>query len=209
METTKNGNGDPGEKSVYPLMFAVLVPHRGFLPEIETYRRNLFAAGIEGSFSFPAVSPLALLKRPLETEELKKSAAELRRLLRNKKIASIKQAEYNAWFDPPLRFRFFGMELELPLPAFPPETVLYYCKHPILAPALLAPGDNPGQSILDAGSQVFSFSAAALANLTLKPVLNEKSADNTGVTAISCFERNYSFSWELGHLFWLPKKLLY
>ena len=199
METTEN-----------PLLFAVLVPHRDCLPVLETYRRDLFAAGIDGAFSFPAVAPLALLKRPLNSGELKSSAAELRKLLGGKKIVALGQDECmgctvrnyspdceaaDCGAEVPLRtnytvntVRFFGLILELSPPVFPVDAVLQRWEKPILAPAILAPGDKAPEPLPQIPA-LFSR-AAALANFALTPVMSEM---------------YYSYTWKLGPLQWLPR----
>ena len=168
------------------LLFAVLVPHRDCFPVLETYRRNLFARGIDGAFSFPAAAPLALLKRPLKTAELKNTAAELRKNLRDEKIVCTGYSECSAWNT---EIRFFGMTLDLPLPAFPPDAVLQLWEKPILAPAIITPDDNPELKSIANTVPELSFRAAALANLALQPVPNTP----------------YSFTWEMGSLHWLPR----
>ena len=181
-------------KSLEKLLFVVLVPHRDVLPALETYRRTLFAAGIDGAFSFPSAAPLALLKRPLEKDELKSAAVELRKQLGAGKIVSAGQAEYNGWNNGETagEIRFFGIVLEMPAPVFPPDAVNQLYKKPILAPAII-PTDNPDSACIanNIDSKVvpdFSFRAAALANLTLQPV----------------HYNQYSFTWNMGPLFWLP-----
>ncbi|MCL1814005.1 MAG: hypothetical protein FWG29_10875 [Treponema sp.] len=199
METAENYKRNSDKDTVSPLLFIVLVPHRDCLPALEAYRRDIFAAGFDGAFSFPAAAPLALLKRPLDVMELKVAAAELRKNLGEKKIVSEGQADCNGWenSEPGHTVLFFGLTLDLPLPAFPPDAVLKTWKKPILAPAILIPDDNPElQFIANKTAPDLSFRAAALANLALQP---------TG-SAESCpFERDFSFTWELGPLYWLPR----
>jgi hypothetical protein len=105
--------------------------------------------------------------------------------------------------------RFFGPSLELPPLSLPPEAVIAIWEKPLLAPAVLGPdgmekiltatslaerrvlttAKNEGGAIPDVPE--ISFRAAALANLTITPL-------ETG-------EPGYSFTWEIGPLFWLPK----
>jgi len=51
--------------------WVVLVPHRDIAPHLEKRRAALFAAGLAGAFSLPAVIPLAVTERPLSGDELK------------------------------------------------------------------------------------------------------------------------------------------
>ena len=191
-------------ETFYPPVLAVLVPHRDCLPALDANRRDLFAGGIDGAFSFPAASPLALLKRPLDSAELKNAAAALRKLMGGRRIAAAGQAEYffkACGVNSSEMFRFFGTLLELPVNSneslrkiFPADAVLQFWEKPVLAPAILAPGDTlpPLKNGNNMDKGFLLPRAAALANLIMKPV--------------SGFQENYSFSWELGPLFWLPGK---
>ena len=167
------------------LLFAVLVPHRDFIPALETYRRSLFTAGFNGAFAFPAAAPLALLNRPLDTAELKSAAAELRKNLGEKKIICTRCSEYNAWNTVKHTIRFFGMTLDMPSPTFPPDAVLQQWEKPVLAPVILMLDDTIPKVTID---PLAMPRAAALANLALQPVPNAL----------------YSFTWNLGPLSWLP-----
>ena len=206
METAENCQKTAAEEPVSPLLFAVLVPHRDCLPVLEAYRRNLFAAGLDGAFSFPAAAPLALLKRPLNSAELKAAAAELRNHLGDKKIVSAEQNECNGWTfaESAVMVCFFGAVLDLPLPAFPPDAVLYTWEKPILAPALIASDDSlkPPVAASKADAEL-SFRAAALANLALQMVPNAE--DYTKAHKTESFEKDFSFTWNLGPLHWLPR----
>jgi hypothetical protein len=184
METAAKDSAEPS------LYLAVLVPHRDCLPLLEGYRRALFAAGLQGAWSFPSVAPLALLRAPVPAKTLKALAAELRRLLGGRKILSGPAGECtvpeNTGAGPGLRL--FGPLLDLPgLP--PAEEMLLLWEKPVLVSAVLAPPEGvPDQRI---PPPVLSFRAAALANLVLKPA--------------PCGGGGYSFAWERGPLFWLPK----
>jgi len=203
METSERGGAPefPACQAHSPLLFAVLVPHRDCLPALETYRRNLFASGFDGAYSFPAAAPLALLRRPLESGELKSAAAELRKLLGDRKIVSIGigQGECcGAGFsgDSSNELRFFGLRLDVPLPAFPGGAVILRWEKPILAPAVMygpqgherRPAIRPLAEANPSGMDSLSR-AAALANLALTQIP----------------EADYSFTWKMGPLFWLPK----
>jgi len=182
------------------LAFLVLVPHRDCLPALEAYRKGLFAAGFDGAYSYPAAAPLALLSRPLAAGEMKTAAAEIRLLLGGRAIGSPEQGLRDGWGQ----LRLFGPMLDLPLPNLPGDAVLQRWEKPILAPAILAPGDAPEPLIKAVNgsarsSQIPQFRAAALANLTLKPVPPETTEGFTS------FEADYSYSWELGPLHWLPR----
>ena len=210
METVKTDG--TGAMADYPLLFVVLVPHRDALPALETYRQSLFANGIEGAFSFPAVSPLALLKRPLDSSELKSAATELRKLMGEKKLGFSGTATGDGWVcsQPAACVRFFGPTLDIPPLSFPRDAVLQRWEKPIMAPVIIVHGDNPELSVLYQLTGLTEMPrAAALANLTLTAFPKEKKAgeiEKSGEAEFSFFERNYSFSWELGPLFWLPRQ---
>lgn len=196
METTENGT---------PLLFVVLVPHRDCLPALRAYRAGLFAAGMNGAWSFPAAAPLALLNRPLEVPELKSAAAELRKLLNDRKISPLEKGECEGWTLNGTSLiegsiRFFGITLDLPSPTLPADAVLQRWEKPKLAPVILAPGDDMvTQPSRVAKVPLLTSRAAALANLILIPAPEHRTAE------FSSFEKNYSFTWKMGPLFWLPR----
>ncbi|MDR0598542.1 MAG: hypothetical protein LBG84_00460 [Treponema sp.] len=189
-----------GKKAI---LFAVLVPHRDCLPALRAYRRALFAAGLAGARAFPPAAPLAPLSRPLTVEELRAAAAELRALLGGgiRAAGPAVPGENGAGLP-----RFFGLRLTaaprsrpgnpgeeasagaFPLPVLPPALPGIRWNHPFLAPAILAPGEDPPPDLPPAPE--ITFRAAALANLSLSPAPDG--------------EEDYSFSWERGPLRWLP-----
>jgi len=203
METEKNGGTPefPAGRPHPPLLFVVLVPHRDCFPALEAYRRNLFASGFDGACSFPAAAPLALLSRPLEPGELKSAAAETRKLLGGRKIVSAGEDERGGWTsagDSPHTVRFFGLRMDMPVPAFPGDAVTLHWEKPILAPAIIygaqdRPGQRPaiprGPAPENRTGTDIAFRAAALANMALTPVP----------------EMDYSYTWKTGPLFWLPR----
>ncbi|MCL1927300.1 MAG: hypothetical protein FWG07_00715 [Treponema sp.] len=195
METAENYKRNSVEDTVSPLLFVVLVPHRDCLPALEAYRRNMFAAGFDGAFSFPAAAPLALLKRPLDAMELKTAAVELRKNLGNKRF-NTGYSECSAWNTTINELRFFGLTLELPQPAFPPDAIVKVWEKPILAPAIIVPDGIASTMHSSSFNSGLSFRAAALANLALQPV---------GSAEASSFEKDFSFTWKLGSLYWLPR----
>jgi len=188
------------ETSKTALNFLVLVPHRDCLPAQEAYRKGLFAAGFDGAWSFPAAAPLAQLTRPLAVGELKTAAAEIRLLLGDRAISTPERGLCDGWGP----LRLFGPMLDLPLPGLPGDAILQCWERPILAPAILAPGVDPEplikpELLVNVVPQIPQFRAAALANLTLTPVLPETTE------GFVSFETDYSFIWKLGPLHWLPR----
>jgi hypothetical protein len=183
------------------LYFAVLVPHRDCLLPLEDYRRSLFAAGFAGAFAFPAAAPLALLSRPLSKRELKDAALNMRSMLGKQKLQPGPPVESLASGGEPRLtgsagnsgspLHFFGLSLDLPPPSLPEDAVISLWEKPPLAPAVLGPGGMEENLTTKGIMSQFSFRAAALANLTL--------------WSAECGEPAYSFRWEIGPLFWLPK----
>jgi hypothetical protein len=183
MEEIKTASGQKNA----PLRFAALVPHRDAVSVLERYRRELFARGLYGAFSFPALVPLAPLAAPPEDGGLKAAAASFRHKLGNAHITS------GSWLPfalPGFPFSLYGPVFTLPgiretargilPPAFPVTA---------LAAAVLGPEDSALISGLPPPPDI-SFRAAALTVVELGPC--EYGAEP------------YSLSWNTGRLFWLP-----
>jgi hypothetical protein len=159
---------------------------------LEEYRRELFASGLAGAFSFPAAAPLALVSRPFSGEELKALAAGMRELsLKNGGDGKFRSAGAGTAASPAGGFRFFGPLLEpwdpADLHSLGGGKILYRFPALCLCAALLGPGDEPAAAAPD-----LSFSAAMTANLTIAPL-------DQG-------EEGYSFAWETGRPLWLPAR---
>jgi hypothetical protein len=182
---------------------AALIPHRDSRRILRAYSGELFLRGFAGAWSFPWAAPLALLRRPLEGAEL----SFLAQSLREKSLAAPGQGKFAA-----------GTPLRFPLPEFPPFSggkgdpspgaflwgpgiglklraedfgpsgalaLSRILRGPPLACAVLGaeeplPPPPPG----------FSFAAAAVANMSYRPLGSGEGA--------------YSFAWEIGELRWLP-----
>jgi hypothetical protein len=179
---------DTKKKRPEPLRFIILIPHRdgGRIPE--EYRRELFAAGLAGAFSFPAVAPLALVSQPFSREELKALAAGMRELSLKGVDGKFRSAGAGVTASPAGGFNFFGPLLEPwdeSLPALGGSKVLYRFPALCLCAALLGPADEPA-----AAGPELSFRAAMTANLAIRPL-------DQG-------EKGYSFVWKTGRPLWLP-----
>ena len=226
-------------EKVPPLLFAVLVPHRGCLLALEEYRRDLFTKGFEGAFSFPSAAPLALLKRPLNSGELKKAAAELGKNLEGKKIVCSGFSEYSVQTESlttPVTIRFFGAVLELPLPFFPEDAVLHIWEKPVLAPAIIAPGKLGLTEKFVTSRSALAFSPVSMKRyenaairkvseqvfqtIQTPPIPQEALPEFAGIKSPVLVSRaaalanlalypvpgmEYSFTWELGYPYWLPR----
>jgi hypothetical protein len=183
--------------------FLVLVPHRDLLKPLGEYRRRLFAAGLEGAWSFPAVVPLGVLSRPLGLEELKALA----RSFRDASLEDGRQGWFRAGdcvtgpFPPgPVSgaLSLYGFPLDLPLPFLgensgdlppggPGDKLAYCFPRPILAAALVRQAPD-GPSL--PAPPPLAFRAAALANMVLRP--------------LPAGDRDFSFEWRIGKPAWLP-----
>jgi hypothetical protein len=191
------------------LRFAVLVPHRDSRRLAEACRPSLFAAGLPGAWSFPAVAPLARLSRPLTASELKALAACLKEaaLRQGGRITAGEPADLlcpGMDNEPEGSLRFWGPVLNLPVPAWQdicaPESAqpepanqaapVYRPFPAALLCAALTPEGVPPTLPLPA-LPACSFRAAATANMAIMPL----AAGTPG----------YSFRWKIGPLFWLPK----
>jgi hypothetical protein len=187
------------------LRFAVLVPHRDSRRLVEVCRPSLFAAGLQGARSFPAVVPLARLSRPLTASELKALAA----FLKEAALAGGRDGRIGAGkpVDVPCPgadggMRFWGPVLDIPVPAWediraPEPSRRDPRSEPVYSPfsaavlcAALTPGGVPPAVSLPA-LPAFSFRAAAAANMVIAPLVPGAAG--------------YSFRWKIGRLFWLPK----
>jgi hypothetical protein len=171
----------------------VLVPHRDARLPLRAWSGSLFAAGLEGAWSFPWVVPLARLDHPLSGEELKALAHTLRQEIN--KIGGKLTA------DPPVQSSLFdevsiyGPSLPLNLSDNFYKTVSDAITHrfsPLVLGAALLHGPLP--DTLPAPPQI-SFRAAALANMNC----HFSPLGNNG-------EDGHSAEWKIGKLHWLPRK---
>jgi hypothetical protein len=191
-----------------PVRFAVLVPHRDYRRLLRFRSAELFGAGYWGAWSFPHVAPLARLSAPLTGTELKNLARRLREL----SLAGGRDGMLRP-----------GLEAALPLAGLPAGTALYgplldinldpgdlgageklaeLFSRPLVGCAILGPDDlqkepptpdrRPPAILPMAG-----FRAAAVANLLYSPIGEPAAGEPGGV-------REYSYSWRIGKLHWLP-----
>jgi len=199
-------------------LLLVLVPHRDARLPLRAWSDSLFAAGLLNGWSFPGVAPLARLKRPLLTAELKSLAHALRGAgneegkIINHGVTRSFERERRGIKD--LTWRHGGTEeaevrkidgkktsawgpslnLELSDDFFAPVADAIDCRFsPIVLGAALMQGAAPDS--LPAPPQV-SFRAAALANMEYRFRPDGEDGD-------------LIFEWGIGPLHWLPKKLKY
>lgn len=177
--------------------FIILIPHRDAGKLMAGYRQKLFAAGFPGAYSFPSVSPLAAVFRPLSREELKELALNIREQSRENdgKFLSMSTAlvrlhdHQNIPGMGPVSF--FGPLLNLPADEkiFPPAAehkLLRTLLPPILCAALIGPDEETPRE----EAPVLSFRAAALANLSVR--------------SLESGAKDYSHEWKISSPVWLP-----
>jgi hypothetical protein len=186
-------------KTHNPLHFVILLPHPDLTASLRGQSRFLFAAGLNGAWSFPPAAPLALLKRPLRDAELRDLAAALREatLPRGGTISLGKPVLVPC----PGFHSFFGPALDLEPPPLPCPAVVHAFPVLALGVALAAPAEEPlaGQIRDLPPANPGFFRAAMTVNLSIRPL---KGAFPPA--AVPAPEENYSFEWRLGKPRWLP-----
>ena len=168
------------------IRFVVLIPHRDSVRLIKFYRNELFREGLIGVYSFPIVSPIAVISCPLKKEELKRLAFNLRVLSGNN--GKITVGESCILQYPPMSF--LGLKLDLPIPILS-ENIIYQFPHLLLCSGLIGYQDNDflkREKLLLPPS--FFFRSAMVANMILRPF-----KDST---------ESYSFEWKIGEPVWIP-----
>jgi hypothetical protein len=173
------------------LRLLVLVPHRDVRGVLRAWSASLFSAGLPGAWAFPWVMPIAALNRPLSGAELKNRALMMRRDLSGGKIttgpSSAAALLDNSVFGPAVNIvlsdSFFAFD----------DNILARRISPLVIGAALCQADTlPG---INRPAPYLSFRAAALANMSLRPLPSHNGACN-----------DFSFEWEIGKLHWLPRR---
>ncbi|MDR2921747.1 MAG: hypothetical protein LBU85_00205 [Treponema sp.] len=174
------------------LQLLALVPHRDIRGTLRVWSHSLFSAGLCGAWSFPWVMPLAALNRPLSGGELKSRALMLRRAMENSggKITT-DQPAIAALFD---NVFVFGPAVNIGFQdsffAFEDNAVLRRISPPVIGCSLCQDALPPPAGC---PAPCLSFRAAALANMTFRPLPLPDGSRN-----------GLSFEWEIGKLYWLP-----
>jgi len=177
--------------------FIILIPGMDTHKLLNEYQNALFAKGFYGALSFPPVAPLAELSRPLNRDELKELAGNIRKLsaVHDGKISSAGIGLNDGFGE----YSFFGLQLDFPANIPVIEELLSETARgkiargffpPVLCAALVHPGEKP----LPKEGPALSFRAAALANLTIRPL----PCETTGEAP------TFSFEWKMGDPIWLP-----
>jgi hypothetical protein len=176
------------------IRFLALVPHRDTRLPLRAWSASLFAAGLEGAWSFPWVIPLAQMDRPLTSEELKDLARALRQ--------EINQAGGKLTADPQVQSALFGE-----VSVYGPSLMLNFSDNfykmassaitrrlsPLVLGAALLYGALP-EDIPDPPQ--ISFRAAALANM-----------DCRFLPLGDGGKGSYLIEWKIGKLHWLPRPI--
>jgi hypothetical protein len=203
------------------LRLLALVPHRDARLPLRSWSASLFTAGLPGARSFPQVTPLASLGRPLSGEELKFLARTLREhvnLCGGKFIAGPPApAALPDFTNSDKTVSVFGpsLQIELPDDFFTPveEAVVKRISPLVIGSALvqginsksltqrrgdaeIANSDSATLRLCVRSFEKISFRAGALANMSFRPLLSGDEWDG------------YSAEWEIGKLFWLPKNII-
>ena len=184
------------------LKLLVLVPHPDIRLPLRAMSSASFAAGLHGAWSFPQVAPLALLRQPLSPAELKALAAALREHINNSggKIICGPQtaAAIPVCPDRGKTLTIFGPSLQTKLPGsffdHAVEAVTGILPL-VIGSAVTQPADCVFFSNTERQEDIVgkSFRAAALANMVFRPLSGCGGWDG------------YSFEWNIGKLYWLPK----
>jgi len=170
--------------------FLVLVPHRDVRGELRKYCDLLVKAGLTDVYSFPYTTPLALLSRSLNTEELKKIANSLRDNIGSDKIST--GGDITAAFpgcEKDLNLAGPRLNIVIPLNVF--EGGIKKIKT-IFSPLIIGcflTKDNKKLS-LEIPREKLTFRAAAIANMYWRPLqVNDE----------------IYYAWKIGKLCWLPR----
>ena len=169
-----------------------MVPHRDVRLPLRVWSGSLLAEGLEGAWSFPWVTPIAQLDRPLSGEELKALAREFREEINRVggKLTAGPPVQ-SALFD---EVSIYGSSLTLNLSDNFYKTItgaIIRRFSPLVLGAALLRGSLPEG--LPAPPQT-SFRAAALANMNCHflPLGDDG-------------ESGHLVEWKMGKLFWLPR----
>ncbi|MDR2397424.1 MAG: hypothetical protein LBD74_01535 [Spirochaetaceae bacterium] len=176
------------------LRFVVLIPHRDSGKALAEYRRELFAAGLVGAYSFPAVAPLAVVSHAFTLEALKELGRSLRELsLQEGRGGKISVQGLGCVPAGPAGLCILGPRLDLPSPVLSQPGVLYRFPRLVLAGSLLP--DKARQGPLPERlppSPEWFFRAAMVANLLFRP--------------LGSGSLGYSFEWRMAPPLWLPRQ---
>jgi len=173
-------------------LFLILVPHRDTRLVLRDYSAALLNEGLSGAYSFPWAAPLAVLSRPLNTQELKNIAHTFRKNAIDGKFNA--EGAYSVPFPTGEKNSFlFGPRVDISIPPDLLNGVGSIISPVVIGACLLSGGQN--ENDLPCPPEL-SFSAAALANMIWRPV---------NLTAKNAQKNAFGYKWKMGKLLWLPK----
>jgi hypothetical protein len=165
---------------------------------LRKYSEELFKKGFTGAYHFPWAAPLASIIKSFNTEELKHSARSLRAAAGGEKFTTPEASAVEF----PLSengTKLFGprLNIEIPPAALVSDTAAQKVKaffSPLVTGACLLSADESNYSIPPPPR--FSFRAAAVANMFLRPIQRTGNGDCSNILG---------YKWKIGKLVWLPK----
>ena len=176
----------------------VLVPHPELRGKMHRYCAELFGAGLPGAWAFPPVAPLALLSQAVEPGELKRCAALLRSHNRGKGDYKIRGGAPECAAFPLHGLSVFGPRLGIAIPEAMVSAIGDKAQHwfspVVLAAAITGATDAISEAVYAVNPPELIFRAAALAIMSYTPL--PCPAPHSG--------SEFSYSWKIGRLFWLP-----
>jgi hypothetical protein len=178
------------------LQLLVLIPHRDSRNLLRAFSASLFSGGLSGAWSFPWVMPIAALSRPLSGTQLKSRALMLRKTMElsggkittgRPDIAALPSDFNNDAVS------VFGPTVNIGLSdsffAFEDNAIIRR-----ISPLVIGVALQQAASLPTCPTPSLSFRAAALANMSFRPLPSGGGAHD-----------NFSFEWETGKLYWLPR----
>jgi hypothetical protein len=177
-----------------------LVPHRDARLPLRKWSASLFAAGMPGAWSLPWVAPLALLKRPLSTDELKSLARALRCHINENggKLTATTPAlsALSTGASGKEEKIIFGPSLPIDFPAdFFATTAEAISRH--ITPLII------GAALLS-GEEKAAFHSSSFITLPTPPPISFRAA---ALANMVYYEEDGNFcEWKIGPLCWMPRK---
>ncbi|MDR2542483.1 MAG: hypothetical protein LBC80_03420 [Treponema sp.] len=177
----------------YKKHFLVLAPHRDVRVKLQKYSDAFIDSGLKGVYKFPLVAPLAVLSKPLTSEELKQIAHSLREIVGKSKINAVDATTADFPADSQeLRLLGHCLDLNIPINVF--ESIKKQVKSffsPLIIGSFLIPeADRDTIKKFSHRKEELSFRAAAVANMSWQQVQQDS---------------EIVYRWEIGKLCWLPR----
>jgi len=174
--------------------FLVLVPHRDARIQLQKQSELLIKNGLSNVYPFPHAAVLASLSKPLNDDELKKTAKTIRETIGKEKIIIEEMTSIILPMNNK-KMELFGYKINLINVLEDNSKKINKKYSSIIIGSFLIDRDLEQQTRLTAHEQSgecesrISFRAAAIANMYWKPVK---------INGETCYK------WKIGKLFWLP-----